>query len=140
MKKMFFGMSLAFPLLLPSLVFSEGPAVERLVEQRAVHYLEALRVNDFQTAYQMHSGSLDGSLTAYRFYQMLTSSPLKLIDYEIESVRVNKDEADVRVVRVYDYYQMHHPLRVKRTLNLILVDGQWYLKTMNNAEMMPSLF
>lgn len=99
------------------------------VEQRAQTYLESLKIRDLQTAYQMESGSTDGSLTADAFRRLMTSAPAELLDYQIRKVSIEDVVATIEFNATYQYPQLHDPYTSPRRFYWMLIDGQWYHKS-----------
>jgi len=107
---------------------SESSEQSRL-EQRIHTYLEALVIQDLQTAYRMETGSRDGSLTAYAYYRQFATAPAIIAKYSLDAVQINGDSATAEVSLSYDYPQLHDLYTKKRSLTWVLIDGDWYFKT-----------
>lgn len=105
---------------------SQATAAQPQVEQRVRNYLDALKIRDLQTAYQMESGSLNGTLTADAFYRYMTSSSADLLSYEIQSVSVEGEKATVELTATYKYPQLSQPTSMPRKSHWLLINGQWY--------------
>jgi hypothetical protein len=99
------------------------------VEQRARLYMEALKIQDLQTAYKMYSGALDKTLTAADFWQRINASGSILLEYEITNVSVEDGKGTVQLNATYQYPQLREPLSSPRSLTWILIDGEWYIQS-----------
>ena len=99
------------------------------VEQRARAYLDALKAQDLHTAYWIQAGARDKSLSAAAFRRRVTANKAILLDYQIKEIAVESDQARVAIDATYQYPQLREPLSMPRTLQWVLIDGDWYLRT-----------
>ena len=104
-------------------------AEQARVEQRVRAYLDALKIQDLHTAYRMESGVLDGTLTADAFHRRFKSTASVLLDYEIQKVTLESDQATVEFSGTYQYPQLHEPTTMPRRAQWVLIDGEWYHKS-----------
>lgn len=96
-------------------------------EARATAYLEALRLNDWQTAYRMHLAALDGNLTPLAFMQQTASTGVKVLSYKITNVTIPQpDKAFVEAAVTYEVPQLFKPYRAPLKTEWVLRDGQLY--------------
>jgi hypothetical protein len=107
--------------------FRENTLDENQVRNRTVAYLDALRINDLATAYLMEAGSLDGTLTPLAFRQTVIPHNGALMDYEIISIIIDIDEANVEANVSYQLPGLRKPYKTQKQMKWINHDGVLYL-------------
>lgn len=106
----------------PNLVVTPGQ-----VEARAGGYLEALRLQDWQTVYRMELGSKDGTLSPLAFMQQFANRGAKVLQYEITNVSVGgPGAASADATVTYNLPQLFKPYTAPLHTDWVLRDGQLY--------------
>jgi len=108
---------------------SAPPAVldEEALRISATAYLEAIRINDLATAYQMEYGSQDGSLSPLAFREVLPRGVL--LNYTITSTSLVDGEGIVEADVSIQLPQLHSPYQTKRHMQWLVQDGKLYHKS-----------
>jgi hypothetical protein len=97
------------------------------VEARAKSYLEALRLNDWHTAYSMELGRIDGNLTPFSFMRAIRATGVRVLNYEITNVSVGTDgKASVEAKVAYRMPQLFNPYESSLRTDWVLRDGSLY--------------
>jgi hypothetical protein len=114
--------------------------VQDRVEARAREYLEALRLNDWQTAYQMHLEAQDGSLSPLAFRRELsrvspTIEGFKIVDVSISDTGV----ATVKASVTYRLPQLFKPYTSQLKMEWLLRDGEYFRRAMERPGPKPTL-
>jgi len=100
---------------------------ESAVKARAKSYLEALRLNDWHTAYSMELGRIDGDLTPFSFMQAIRATGVRVLSYEITKVNLGSDgAASVEADVTYRVPQLFNPYKSHLRTDWVLRDGTLY--------------
>ncbi len=104
-------------------------ASEEMVLSQSKTYLEALKLNDLNTAYLMETGSLDGSLTPLRFREIAFQGGRALLNYQIESVTRENAHALVIADIGISVPPMRTPYPTKIRLKWVMREGKLMRET-----------
>lgn len=97
------------------------------VRERAMAYLDLIKINDIASAYRMEYGSADGSLSPLRFNQIRPGG--FLLDYGIKEVQIQDGEAVVKCnVRVI-LPEMRTPYDTTWEMRWVMQEGTLYHKS-----------
>ena len=94
---------------------------------KATIYLEALKINDLASVYQMEFGSHDGSLSPLRFREIMPRGVL--MSYSPKSVTFEDGEAIVEADVTVLLPSMRTPYKTFRKLRWVRHNGQLYQKS-----------
>lgn len=97
------------------------------LRERAMAYLELIRINDIASAYRMEFGSGDGSLSPLRFNQIRPGG--LLLDYAIKDVLVQDGEGVVKTTVKVVLPEMRTPYDTTWEMRWVMQDGTLYHKS-----------
>jgi len=104
-------------------------ASEEMVLNQTKLYLEALKLNDLNTAYHMETGSLDGTLTPLQFRERAFQGGKALLQYELGPVELEKYHAMVIADIGIAVPPMRKPYPTKMRLKWVMREGKLMRET-----------
>jgi hypothetical protein len=91
---------------------------EDAIRQAVSKFWDAIKVFDLATAYHLEAGASDGDLTATAFREYWSDTDWELRSYEIRSITIDGDEADV------DLLLLWHPPQLPKDVSRPF-DDRW---------------